>query len=268
MASDALGSQPGAVVALDPRSGDILAMVSNPTFDPNELSSQDPAAVQEAWKRLNADPRTPLLSRANDELFPPGSTFKMVTASAALENGYGLDSTWPNPHELDLPLTNETLQNFGGEHVRAARPPRSLTAFTNSCNVIFGEVGLKLGAQKLADQAQAFGFCPTDPPGQTGCIEPTIPFVIPFATGRFPVASYFEGNEPARRHLGDRPGQRPGQPAADGARRIGDRQRRRDDAPPARDGDPRPAGPDHQDVPARGVRAAHLGVDRRRHADA
>ena len=196
VASDALGSQPGAVVALDPRSGDILAMVSNPTFDPNELSSQDPAAVLEAWKRLNADPRTPLLSRANDELFPPGSTFKMVTASAALENGYGLDSTWPNPHELDLPLTNETIQNFGGESCPGGATTTLLTAFTNSCNVIFGEVGLKLGAQKLADQAHAFGFCPTDPPGQTGCIEPTIPFVIPFATGRFPVASYFEGNEP------------------------------------------------------------------------
>jgi penicillin-binding protein A len=196
VASDALGSLPGAVVALDPRSGDILAMVSNPTFDPNELSSQDPAAVQEAWKRLNADPRTPLLSRANDELFPPGSTFKMVTASAALENGYGLDSTWPNPHELDLPLTNETIQNFGGESCPGGATTNLLTAFTNSCNVIFGEVGLKLGAQKLADQAHAFGFCPTDPPGQTGCIEPTIPFVIPFATGRFPVASYFEGNEP------------------------------------------------------------------------
>ena len=120
----------------------------------------------------------------------------MVTASAALENGYGLDSTWPNPHELDLPLTNETIQNFGGESCPGGATTTLLTAFTNSCNVIFGEVGLKLGAQKLADQAHAFGFCPTDPPGQTGCIEPTIPFVIPFATGRFPVASYFEGNEP------------------------------------------------------------------------
>ena len=104
-ASDALGSSPGAVVAIDPRNGDIKAMVSNPTFDPNELSSQDTDAIRAAWERLNADPRTPLLSRANDELFPPGSTFKMITASAAIEGGDGLDSAWPNPHELDLPLT-------------------------------------------------------------------------------------------------------------------------------------------------------------------
>ena len=267
VASDALGSLPGAVVALDPRSGDILAMVSNPTFDPNELSSQDPAAVQEAWKRLNADPRTPLLSRANDELFPPGSTFKMVTASAALENGYGLDSTWPNPHELDLPLTNETIQNFGGEGCPGGATTTLLTAFTSSCNVIFGEVGLKLGAQKLADQAHAFGFCPTDPPGQTGCIEPTIPFVIPFATGRFPVASYFEGNEPlvAISAIGqDNDLANPLQMAlvasaiANGGEMMNPRL-----VTEIRD----PQGRIIKDVPSPAVRAADLGVHRRRHAN-
>ena len=196
VAADALGTQPGAVVAMDPRSGDVLAMVSNPTFDPNELSSQDTEAVRAAWERLNADPSTPLLSRANDELFPPGSTFKMVTASAALENGYGLDSVWPNPHELDLPLTDGTIQNFGGETCPGGATTTMLTAFTNSCNVIFGEIGLKLEADALSAQARAYGFCPTDPPEETECLEPTIPFTIPFATGRFPIPSYFEGNDP------------------------------------------------------------------------
>ena len=196
VASEALGSSPGAVVAMDPRTGDILAMVSNPTFDPNELSSQDADAIRAAWDRLNADPRTPLLSRANDELFPPGSTFKLITASAAIEKGHGLDSVWPNPHELDLPLTDETIQNFGGGGCPGGATTTLLTAFTSSCNVIFGEVGLDAGAQGLADQAHAYGFCPTDPPDETGCLDPTIPFVIPFATGRFPVASYFEDNDP------------------------------------------------------------------------
>ncbi len=196
VAAVALGTQPGAVVAMDPRNGDVLAMVSNPTFDPNELSSQDLAEVRAAWERLNADPQTPLLSRANDELFPPGSTFKMVTASAALENGYGLDSVWPNPHELDLPLTDATIQNFGGETCPGGATTTLLTAFTHSCNVIFGEVGLQLEADALSEQAHAYGFCPTDPPEETGCLEPTIPFAIPFATGRFPTASYFEGNDP------------------------------------------------------------------------
>ena len=120
----------------------------------------------------------------------------MVTASAALENGYGLDSVWPNPHELDLPLTDGTIQNFGGETCPGGATTTLLTAFTNSCNVIFGEIGLKLEADALSAQAHAYGFCPTDPPEETECLEPTIPFTIPFATGRFPIPSYFEGNDP------------------------------------------------------------------------
>lgn len=196
VATQALGSLPGAVVAIDPTTGDVLALVSNPSFDPNELSSQDSEAVRASWERLNADPSQPLLSRANDELYPPGSTFKIITAAAALENGYGLDSTWPNPQELDLPLSNGTIQNFGGGTCPGGSKTTLLTAFTNSCNVIFGEVGLTVGADELSAQALAFGFCPTDPPLETGCIEPTIPFVIPFETGRFPVASYFDQNDP------------------------------------------------------------------------
>jgi peptidoglycan glycosyltransferase len=196
IASEALGALPGAVVALEPSTGNILTLVSNPTFDPNELSSQDTDTIKAAWERLNADPDRPLLSRANDELFPPGSTFKMITASAALESGFGTDSTWPNPHELDLPLTTGTIQNFGGEICPGGATTTLITAFTDSCNVIFGEVGLKVGARKLAAQARAYGFCPIDPPAHTDCIEPTIPGPIPFQTGRFPVPSYFEQNDP------------------------------------------------------------------------
>ena len=120
----------------------------------------------------------------------------MVTASAALENGDGLDSVWPNPRELDLPLTDGTIQNFGGGTCPGGATTTLLTAFTNSCNVIFGEVGLQLGPEVLSEQAHAYGFCPTDPPEETECMEPTIPFTIPFATGRFPIPSYFEGNDP------------------------------------------------------------------------
>jgi peptidoglycan glycosyltransferase len=200
-AAKALGNQPGGVVALNPQTGDILALYANPTYDPNPLSSQDPKVVRREWAKLNADPEHPLTNRAVAELFPPGSTFKMVTASAALENGETPSTRYPNPHILDLPLTNATIENFGGEFCPGGSTTDLLTAFTDSCNVIFGEVGLKLGADRLAQQAHAFGFCPTDPTASGSCQEPTVP-VIPFGqsswfqTGRFPEASYFQGRDP------------------------------------------------------------------------
>ncbi|MDX6595930.1 MAG: penicillin-binding protein, partial [Solirubrobacterales bacterium] len=197
VATRALGSQSGAVVAIDPATGAVLAIVSNPSFDPNLLSSGTRAQITAQWDKLNRDPAHPLLSNANDQLYPPGSTFKIITASAALENGITPQTSYPNPVELDLPLTNGTLKNFGGEHCAggAARVTLAL-AFQISCNVTFGQVGLQLGAAKLQAQAQAYGFCPTDPPKQTDCIEPTIPFTIPFQSGRFPEPSYFDQNDP------------------------------------------------------------------------
>lgn len=197
VAQAALGTLPGAVVAIQPKTGDIMAMVANPTYNPNQLSSGTSDQMKAAWDRLNADPAKPLLSRAKDELYLPGSTFKMVTASAALEAGYGPESQWPNPHQLDLPLTNGVLQNFGNELcLGGAKTVSMIDAFRESCNVPFGEIGLKLGADRMQAQAQAYGFCPIDPPTQTTCIENTIPFTIPFQTGRFPIPSYFDQNDP------------------------------------------------------------------------
>ena len=196
-AANALGSQPGAVVALDPNTGAVLAMVSNPTYDPNLLSSGTGEQIRTQWDKLNGDPSHPLLSNVNDQLIPPGSTFKIVTASAALEDGANLQTTYDNPPELDLPLSSGTLQNFGNAHCAGGASQITLAlAFQTSCNVTFGEIGLELGAEKLQAQAEAYGFCRTDPPDQSDCVEPTIPFTIPFQTGRFPVPGYFEGNDP------------------------------------------------------------------------
>jgi penicillin-binding protein A len=190
-AEGALGDLPGGVVAIDPHTGDVKAIVANPTYDPNELASQDPKQVRAAWDRLNSDPDKPLLSRAIDELYPPGSTFKLVTAAAALENGFGPDSTWPNPPVLDLPQTTATLENFGGEHCLGGASQITLSqALTISCNVVFGEIGLRLGGAKLADQAHAFGFAPDASSGD-------VPFDIPFQEGVFPEASYFSDRLPA-----------------------------------------------------------------------
>jgi peptidoglycan glycosyltransferase len=181
----------GAVVAMDPRTGFVKAIVSIPTYDPNQLSSQDPAEVRNAWEQLTHDPDKPLISRAIDDVVPPGSTFKLVTASAALQNGFGPDSEWPNPHVLDLPQTTATLENFGGEHCLGGVPKITLAqALQVSCNVVFGEVGLALGADKLAAQAHAFGF-------GTDVTSNAIPFDIPFQEGVFLDASYFSDRLPA-----------------------------------------------------------------------
>src|SRR5947208_3590279 len=109
----AFGPLPGAVVALDPRTGAVLAMVSNPSYDPSPLASPDTAVQTKAWKALTNDPGKPLVPRATQEVFPPGSTFKMVTSSAALQDGITPNTRFPNPPVLDLPQTTNTLQNFG-----------------------------------------------------------------------------------------------------------------------------------------------------------
>jgi len=190
VAEQQLGTQPGAVVAMEPSTGDVLAMVTNPSYDPNALASQDGKDVRRAWDQLNADQDKPLLSRASDELFPPGSTFKLVTAAAALEDGFGPNSSWDNPPVLDLPQTTATLSNFGGEHCLGGAARISLEqALEVSCNVVFGEVGLKLGPQALADEARKFGFVP-----QAG--DDSVPFDIGWSPGVFPDATAFSSEDP------------------------------------------------------------------------
>jgi penicillin-binding protein A len=186
VAKHALGSLPGGVVALDPKTGEVLAMVDNPSYDPNGLASHRLDRVRQVWKQLNAEPGKPLLSRAAQELFPPGSTFKLVTAAAALENGMDPSTTFPNPPALDLPQTTHNLENFGGEHCLGGASQLTLAqALQVSCNVVFGEIGLRLGAEKLVDQAQKFGF------------DEHVPFDIPFAEGQIPPAGDFKDQLPA-----------------------------------------------------------------------
>jgi len=186
VAKRALGSLPGGVVALDPKTGAVLALVSNPSYDPTELSSHNLDGVRTARTRLLADPAKPLLSRAYQELFPPGSTFKLVTAAAALEAGLKPDTMFPNPPELTLPQTTHKLQNFGGEHCLGGAPQLTIAqALTVSCNVVFGEIGLAVGADRLVAQAQKFGF------------DQHVPFDVPFAEGSIPPASAFAGAKPA-----------------------------------------------------------------------
>ncbi|HEY3208647.1 MAG TPA: penicillin-binding protein 2 [Actinomycetota bacterium] len=186
VAARQLGSLPGGVVAMDPTTGEILALVANPSYDPNDLSSHELKEVRSARAKLLEDPDKPLLSRAAQELFPPGSTFKLVTAAAALENGMKPDTKFPNPPVLKLPQTTHELHNFGGEHCLGGAAQLTLAqALEVSCNVVFGQIGLKLGADKLVGQARKFGF------------DQDVPLEIPYASGRIPPVKDFQNALPA-----------------------------------------------------------------------
>jgi peptidoglycan glycosyltransferase len=148
----------GAVVALNPRTGEVLALSSVPGYDPNRLASHDLGQVQQTWRALNRRPSEPMKDRAIQETYPPGSTFKLVTAAAALSSGrFDPQSPVPGGFTLDLPLTTAELSNWGGSSCGAERI--SLTeALRISCNVSFGWLGLRLGADALREQAERFGF--------------------------------------------------------------------------------------------------------------
>ncbi len=155
-----LAGKEGAVVAIRPQTGEILAMASSPSYDPNRLAASD-EATQQAWDELTADPEEPLRNRAITNPLPPGSVFKLVTAAAALESGrYEPDTPVPGPAVLDLPLTTATLPNQSGAPCPAGEGGRTTltSALTYSCNTSFASIGLNLGADALREQAQAFGF--------------------------------------------------------------------------------------------------------------
>ncbi len=171
-AQAALGIQRGSVVTLDVKTGNVLAMYSNPTFDPNPLVVHNAASAQGAFTLLNANPDHPSLARAYRELYPPGSSFKTITASVALEDGIANpDTTFPVRNQLTLPQTSATLQNFGGESCGG-----TLTqSFTVSCNATFGQLGLQLGEQFVPGMAKfGIGAAPPldDSPGAVASVGP------------------------------------------------------------------------------------------------
>ncbi len=159
-ADKALGNQRGAVVALDPKTGAILAMVSHPQYDPTSLSSHNLDAVAAAWKALNADPERPMVNRAiAGDLYPPGSTFKLITAAAALSSGtFTEQSQIPGPATLDLPLTTDNLPTDDKKPCGPDNKTSLTHALEISCNTAFGWLGLQLGGDELRAQAAKFGF--------------------------------------------------------------------------------------------------------------
>ena len=164
----------GAVAAINPQTGQVLALTSVPSYDPGPLASHHPDVARDAYQDL--DPTsldTPLLSNADDRLYPPGSTFKVVTAAAALENGLSPSTLIPNPPQLPLADTpGNPLTNFGESQCTGGAQISLADALTISCNVAFGGLGIQLGGEALAEQAERFGF------GQD------IPFDVSFNPGQ------------------------------------------------------------------------------------
>jgi peptidoglycan glycosyltransferase len=159
IAASSLGDQLGSVVALDPQTGAVRALYSNPSFDPGPLASHDPPTIREYWRSLNPrSPTSPLVNKATSRSFPPGSTFKVVTAAAALESGrYSPGSTFPDPEAIPLPQTDETLTNFTNTSCTGTGSIDLFTALEVSCDTTFGLIGLQVPDQ-LHDTAQALGF--------------------------------------------------------------------------------------------------------------
>lgn len=150
----------GSVVALDPKTGEVLAMVSTPSYDPAPLASHSSAEQEEAWTEYTEDPANPMLNRAISETYPPGSTFKLVVAAAALENGMAPDAKINTAPNVILPGTNNVdLENFGGAPCKG---DTFFDALRYSCNVPFAEMAGRLGKEKLTETAENFGIGMTD----------------------------------------------------------------------------------------------------------
>jgi penicillin-binding protein A len=150
---------PGAVVALNPSTGAILALASYPSYDPTVLSTHNARSDTRAYHKLVNNPGNPLLDRALNQTYPPGSTFKVVTTAAALSSGkYNPNSLVAAPNALSLPQTTHQLTNFAGETCGPGGKITLTLALTVSCNTAYGGLGLKLGAAAMSQQAQRFGF--------------------------------------------------------------------------------------------------------------
>lgn len=178
----ALGSKVGSVVAVNPRTGAILAMYSNPSYDPSVLAGHNQAQVTGNYKALTSAPGNPLSPGAYRNRWFPGSTFKIVDAAAIYDRDPSLASkTYPTLSALPLPNTNLSLHNFGGESCGGVLPD----LFRVSCNSGFGAIGLDLGATNLYTEAHGFGFDQ----------KPPLDLPAP-AVSSFPPASTFARDQP------------------------------------------------------------------------
>ncbi|MHB1855305.1 MAG: peptidoglycan D,D-transpeptidase FtsI family protein [Acidimicrobiales bacterium] len=181
-AANALAGKTGAVIAMDPTTGAILAMYANPTYDPSPLASHNANDERNAWGLYTLNPSNPMLPRSYRQTYPPGSTYKIVVSSAVFDHDPALaQKQYPTVSSISLPQTTNKLHNYNYETCGGLLPQ----LLQVSCDTGFGQVGLDLGASNMSEEASAFGFNqypPIDLPG--------------VAASTFPAASFFSQQEP------------------------------------------------------------------------
>jgi peptidoglycan glycosyltransferase len=170
----------GAVAAINPKTGAILALASAPSYDPNQLASPSATVQNNYANQLNNNALQPKLDQALNETYPPGSTFKIVTSAAALADGIGGQTitqssaiTGAPLSTLTLPQSTSTISNSGGE--QCASNVLSV-AFAQSCNSVYGYVGMQVGDANLQSMAEAFGY---NKPGPTIPMQASTPVFPP-----------------------------------------------------------------------------------------
>ncbi|HET6360108.1 peptidoglycan D,D-transpeptidase FtsI family protein [Streptomyces sp.] len=154
-AFEGLGSKKGAVAAIDPQTGKILALASTPSYDPSTFAGYS-AKDEKAWVTLEKDENKPKLNRALREVYPPGSTFKVVTAAAALEHGVidDINAATDTPEPYILPNTRKPMVN----HASGCKNASLNDALKVSCNSVFAKLGDQVSRDKMVETAQKFGF--------------------------------------------------------------------------------------------------------------
>ncbi|MDN4645039.1 peptidoglycan D,D-transpeptidase FtsI family protein [Arthrobacter sp. PsM3] len=152
----------GSIVVTNPKTGAIIAMVSKPSYDPNLIATQDPAAEAANFAELNKVPGINLnqnVSGPTGALLAPGSVFKLIDTAAALNSGkYNKDSILPNPAEMSFPGIQYKLPNYAGGNCYTRDTATFAFALQQSCNTPFASIALDLGQKAIADQAGKFGF--------------------------------------------------------------------------------------------------------------
>ncbi len=200
LANGATEAVQASVVVMDTRTGEILAMISLPRFDANQIADHDTKAAENVLDYLNSFPGKPLLANAYQENYMPGSAFKVVTTGIAIENGVtNMERGWASETEFIPPQTNDPIQNYGG----SACGGSMAEVFFRSCNIPFAQMALELGPQRMTDGVRSWGIgekLPIDLPGAVASsfCGNVLPCDAPFFEDQLPllaIGGFGQGND-------------------------------------------------------------------------